>query len=64
MAKLLTVLQAAGVVGLHPETLRAWCREGRVPHQRIGQAYVFDERELKRFKREREAAKKQKKLAL
>ena len=32
----LSVLEAAANYGVHPETVRRWAREGRIPAQKVG----------------------------
>lgn len=41
--------RAAEIAGLHPETVRRLCREGKIKYSRIGRVYVIDERDLRRF---------------
>ncbi len=41
--------RAAEIAGLHPETVRRLCREGKIRNSRIGRVYVIDERDLRRF---------------
>lgn len=31
----LTVKEAAALLRIHPETVREWCRDGRLPHARL-----------------------------
>jgi excisionase family DNA binding protein len=44
----LTVAEAADLVGLHPETIRRWIRTGRLRATRIGRSYLIDADELRR----------------
>jgi excisionase family DNA binding protein len=32
----LTPKELAALAGMHPKTIRQWCREGRIPARRIG----------------------------
>jgi excisionase family DNA binding protein len=38
---LLTAVQAAELLNLHPNTLLLWARSGRVPSMRLGRRVVF-----------------------
>lgn len=38
---ILTAEQLSEVLPLHPETIRRWAREGRIPHRRLGRKIVF-----------------------
>ncbi len=42
--------EAAAYLGkMNPETLRRWCREGRVRYRRAGRLYLFSKEILDRF---------------
>jgi excisionase family DNA binding protein len=43
---MLTVPEVARRVGKHPETIRRWIREGRLPAAKIGTQHVIDEDDL------------------
>jgi excisionase family DNA binding protein len=43
---LLTSMQAAMLLNVHPVTLLRWAREGTVPHHRLGRKVVFRASEL------------------
>jgi len=43
---MLTVLQAAKRSGKHPETIRRWIREGKLPARKIGTQHVIEEADL------------------
>lgn len=43
---LLSAIQAATLVKLHPGTLLRWAREGRVPHHRMSRKVFFRASEL------------------
>lgn len=38
---LLSAVQAAPLLGLHPNTLLSWAREGRIPSLRLGRRVAF-----------------------
>lgn len=47
MVAVLTAEQLADKLPLHPETIRRWAREGRIPHRRLGgRRVVFIESEV------------------
>lgn len=39
---LLTLAELATLMKRHPETLKTWCREGKIPHKRIVGRTMFD----------------------
>jgi excisionase family DNA binding protein len=43
---MLTVPEAARLVGRDPETIRRWIRSGRLPAHKIGTQHVIDEGDL------------------
>src|SRR5260370_6529985 len=43
---LLTSVDAARLLSLHPVTLLRWAREGRIPHLRLGRKVMFRASEL------------------
>jgi len=44
--KMLTVPQAAKRSGKHPETIRRWIREGKLPARKIGTQHIIEEADL------------------
>jgi excisionase family DNA binding protein len=46
---MLTVPEAARRVGRHPETVRRWIREGKLPSRKVGTQHVIDEADLDAF---------------
>ncbi len=54
VVKLLTISQAAELLGIHPNTLRKWADEGLVPHTKFpGSRYRrFKREDIERFERE------------
>lgn len=40
-APLLTAEKAGRLLGLHPETVRRWAREGKMSHRRLGRRVMF-----------------------
>jgi len=42
----LTVPEAAKLIGRNPETIRRWIRDGRLPAQRVGTQHLIDEQAL------------------
>lgn len=43
---MLTVPEAAKLLGRHPETVRRWIREGKLPATKVGTQHVIDEADL------------------
>jgi excisionase family DNA binding protein len=43
---LITASQASGLLQIHPETLRRWAREEKVPYHRLGRKILFRASEL------------------
>ena len=43
---LLTSVDAARLLNLHPVTILRWAREGRIPHLRLGRKVMFRASEL------------------
>jgi excisionase family DNA binding protein len=41
--------EAAGLLGLHPDTVRRRVREGLWPHVVVGRAYYFSEEQVQRI---------------
>jgi len=52
MDKLVTVVEAANILGLNPQTIYRHYQEGKLPAYRFGKALRFDMKELKEFMRE------------
>lgn len=58
MSNLLTTLQAAAQLGLHPDTLRLWRGQGKGPRCfRIGCRYRYSQEALDEFLKNSEEAK-------
>lgn len=49
MDKHYTVLAVAAAYEVHPETVRDWCRDGKLEFNKIGHAYRFTDEQLARF---------------
>ena len=47
--RLLSVVEAAGMIGASQYTLRAWLRQRRLAHLRLGRRILFDPADLARF---------------
>ena len=45
----LSVFKAAAVAGVHPDTIRAWVKSGRLPEHRAGRELRIRYDELRRF---------------
>ena len=43
---MVTVPEAARRIGRHPETVRRWIREGRLPATRVGTQHLIEEDDL------------------
>jgi len=41
MEEWLTILKAAPLLHVHPETLRTWCREGKIEARFVGNQYLI-----------------------
>lgn len=37
----LTVDETAAIFGVHPETVRVWLREGRIPGRKLGKSWYI-----------------------
>lgn len=46
---LYTILEAAKVLGVTPQTIRLYIKDGRIPAKRIGRPYLISGDALKRF---------------
>ena len=46
---LYTILEAAKVLGVTPQTIRVYIKDGRIPAKRIGRPYLISGDALKRF---------------
>jgi excisionase family DNA binding protein len=58
MAKLLTISQAAEMLGMNQKTLRSWADKGLVPHTRLPSGYRrFSLEEVEEIKRGMQAGK-------
>lgn len=44
--EILTVAEAAKLLGIHPQTLYERCAMGDVPHKRLGRRLLFSRRKL------------------
>lgn len=44
-----SVVEAAGVLGVSPHTLRAWIRDRRIPFHRLGRRIMFAQADLQQF---------------
>ncbi|MBM3956549.1 MAG: helix-turn-helix domain-containing protein [Gemmatimonadetes bacterium] len=49
MAELMDARATGAYLGLHPETVRLWAREGRLPAVRIGNRWRFRRADLDRW---------------
>ncbi|TPG21751.1 DNA-binding protein [Sphingomonas koreensis] len=56
MVDLLSVDEAAAVLKVHPNTVRAWVRAGRIPGAKIGRGWRFIEADLVAATRQRYSA--------
>ncbi|QNA83809.1 helix-turn-helix domain-containing protein [Sphingomonas sp. So64.6b] len=54
--RLLSVADAADFLRVHPNTIRAWVRSGRIPGAKIGRCWRFIEADLVTATRERYSA--------
>ncbi|MBW2106787.1 MAG: helix-turn-helix domain-containing protein [Deltaproteobacteria bacterium] len=48
--KLLSVNDAAKILGVHHSRVRVLIREGRLPAQKLGRAWIILEKDLKKLK--------------
>lgn len=49
MEKLYTIGDVAKAYDLHPETLRDFCREGKIEYTRVGRCYRFSDAQLQKY---------------
>lgn len=49
MNRLLTITEAAALLGVKPQTLYLWVSLRRVPHRKIGRLVRFTESDLEEF---------------
>ena len=49
MKRLLTIAEAAALLGVKPQTLYFWVSQHRVPHRKIGRLVRFTESDLEEF---------------
>lgn len=49
MDKHYTVADVARAYDLHPETVRDFCRDGKIEFTRVGRCYRFTEDQLRRY---------------
>ena len=49
LRRMMTVAEAARVVGRDPETIRRWVRSGKLKSQKVGTQHVIEERDLDEF---------------
>lgn len=47
--RLLTIAEAAGLLGVKAQTLYVWVAQNRVPHRKIGRLVRFTEADLEEF---------------
>lgn len=47
--KVYTLVEAAGILGRSPSTLRHQAQRGKLRAQKVGKTYLIDERELARY---------------
>lgn len=47
--QLLSVKESASFLGVHPQTIRRWAAEGRIPHMRVGARLRFRIADLERW---------------
>ncbi len=47
--QLMSVVEAAELLKLHPTRVRLLCRQGRIRGTRVGNAWVITDKEVKRF---------------
>ncbi len=47
--KYVNVVEAAEVLGVHWETVKRLCREGRIPAQKVHNMWLIGKRDLARF---------------
>jgi excisionase family DNA binding protein len=43
------VIEAAEVLGVHWETVKRMCREGRIPANKVHNMWLIDKKDLKKF---------------
>ncbi len=48
LSKLLTIRQVAGILNVHPETLRRWDKKGKLKAVRIGERQGIGDRRYRR----------------
>ena len=53
---LMNVTELSHILDLHPETVREWAREGRLPYVRVGYNIKFDRQRIADWIRDRELA--------
>jgi excisionase family DNA binding protein len=47
--ELMTAIEAANQLRIHPVTLQRWAREGRVPYLKLGRKVLFSASQLNRW---------------
>lgn len=47
--RLLTLKEAAAILQIHPDTVRKWIKEGRIPYTRVGRVLRFRESLLEQW---------------
>lgn len=53
MEKHYSVVDVANAYDLHPETVREFCRDGKIEYTRIGHCYRFTEDQLRKYEAKR-----------
>ena len=43
------VIEAAEVLGVHWETVKRMCREGRIPAKKVHNMWLIDKKDLRKF---------------
>jgi len=44
-----SVVEAAETLGVHPETVKRMCREGRIPARKVHNMWLIHKKELAKF---------------
>lgn len=51
MDKYYTIIEVAAAIGLHPETVREYCRDGKIKFSRFGRSYRFSDEDIAEFEK-------------